>query len=293
MFGEDVPAPKMVAALPIKKPFLRVDNPILWVAGIGGLLLYYAIKNRRHMAAKRNMIANPSAPLALPAARNYNPRQRFTGFCGMGETRNPVGERGIFTLGNAKLGKKIWAFSLPAETTCPGASEWCLKHCYMKPLEKLRKFILPMYEHNYKLSMRPDFAQRAIAELQYKGMMHPEARIVRVHVDGDFYDNDYISKWIKIAKAFPDWKFYAYTKSWRVPNLLPALNKLRALPKFSLRASTDDTTETPPLGWKEAGIGKCKSTDSPKGCEFYNTLVQCDKCRVCIGKTYSIALKAH
>ena len=31
--------------------------------------------------------------------------------------------------GNAKVGD-VYTFSLPSHATCPGASPWCLEHCY-------------------------------------------------------------------------------------------------------------------------------------------------------------------
>ncbi len=48
---------------------------------------------------------------------------------------------------------------------------------------------------------------------------------------------------------------WAYTRSWRVPELLPALERLRLLPNVQLFASMDKSTvETPPAGWRRAWI---------------------------------------
>ena len=41
------------------------------------------------------------------------------------------------------------------------------------------------------------------------------AGIVRIHVAGDFFNEEYFKAWIKVAKMKPDVLFYAYTKSLR------------------------------------------------------------------------------
>ena len=43
--------------------------------------------------------------------------------------------------GNQKVGP-LATFSLPSETTCPGASEWCSQNCYALRMEK-RWFNMP------------------------------------------------------------------------------------------------------------------------------------------------------
>jgi hypothetical protein len=52
---------------------------------------------------------------------------------------------------------------------------------------------------------------------------------LRIHVAGDFFSVAYIQMWIKIARACPRVKFYFYTRSWRVPELLPPLLELARL----------------------------------------------------------------
>ncbi len=284
------PAVQMVTPAPRPKPFLRIDNPVIWVIGIGGLVLYYVSKNRKQAKAHK-VIANP-VTLGLPTPQS-NPGRRFKGFCGMGEglLRNPTGD--LFTKGNTKLGKGIWAFSLPRVKTCPGMSPWCSKNCYMDKLEKVYSRILPMYERNLAASKKPSFVTDAIAELRRHGQRGQKT--VRVHVDGDFYSVPYIEKWTEIVKSLaPEgWKFYAYTKSWRVPKLLPALNELRKQPNMVMRASTDESTDKPPAGWMEAGIESCKSHEDAFTCHFYDNSIHCDTCRACLSKGQSIILKSH
>jgi len=77
---------------------------------------------------------------------------------------------------------------------------------------------------------------------------------IRLHVAGDFYEGEYVDKWIEICKALPGWKFYSYTRSWQIPEIKERLEELRRLDNFVLYASTDEYTGKPPEGWLEAGI---------------------------------------
>jgi len=100
---------------------------------------------------------------------------------------------------------------------------------------------------------------------------------VRVHVGGDFYDADYAEKWLEIGKRFPEVRFLAYTRSWRVPEVREILEEIRKLPNFALYASTDVDTGPPPPGWPEAGIQRTYLHPSVK-C----TVGMCHVCRYCI-----------
>ena len=53
--------------------------------------------------------------------------------------------------------------------------------------------------------------------------------IVRFHDTGDILNEKHLNDIVKIAQAFPEKKFYAYTKSLHLP-----LEKLRALPNFNV-----------------------------------------------------------
>jgi hypothetical protein len=40
-----------------------------------------------------------------------------------------------------------------------------------------------------------------------------KTKMVRIHSAGDFFSQKYVDMWSRIVKAFPDMKFYAYTKN--------------------------------------------------------------------------------
>jgi hypothetical protein len=68
-------------------------------------------------------------------------------------------------------------------------------------------------------------------------------------VAGDFMNLAYIEKWRQIVAASKRTRFYAYTRSWRDPALLPALRALAKLPNMQLWLSEDrETGPAPKVG---------------------------------------------
>jgi len=53
--------------------------------------------------------------------------------------------------GNTKIGA-VPTFSLPARLTCPGASPWCLNHCYALRVERLWPSCRVAYARNLLLT---------------------------------------------------------------------------------------------------------------------------------------------
>lgn len=156
----------------------------------------------------------------------------------------------LLTRGNTKLGSRIWHFNLPAGESCPGASTWCARHCYAKHGNYRFANIRQRYAANMAMPIG-ELRRQLDAELSTL----PSRAVVRIHTSGDFHSYGYIAMWCLLAKAHPIIPFYAYTRSWRVPELVTALDEFRALPNVTLWASTDDTTGPAPDGWPEATIG--------------------------------------
>ncbi len=146
----------------------------------------------------------------------------------------------LFTRGNSKVGAAL-VFNLPVFKTCPGSTLFCRTYCYGDwghnrwPSARRRVAV------NYLASLRADFPALALAELEAS-----HRRLCRVHSVGDFYSAPYVRKWVDIATAAPLWTFWAYTRSWRVPDILQELEHLAALPNFWLWLSADSMTKLPP-----------------------------------------------
>jgi len=132
---------------------------------------------------------------------------------------------------NSKLKKtseyfdvKIYNFSIPAfndkltgKITCPfaikkivdGEKIGCGWFCYAQ--KGAYNWIQKALTVRYEATKEDNFIERIINELN--GKRTKKQIYVRVHDSGDFYSPAYLDKWVKIAKALPHIRFYAYSKS--------------------------------------------------------------------------------
>lgn len=163
-----------------------------------------------------------------------------------------------FAKGNAKLGKNIYTFSLLSGITCPGALQcksWVdstsrkivdgaetVFRCFSASQEATYPNVYASRRHNFEL-VRKCLADNTLVDL-IKRSIPLNANMVRIHVAGDFFSQNYFDAWIAVANAMPNVVFYAYTKSisfW--------INRLQQIPSnFRLTASYggrhDDLIET-------------------------------------------------
>ena len=112
---------------------------------------------------------------------------------------------------NRKLGKKIGIFNLPAEKTCPGRTKECGRVCYAKKAERIYPNSLAKRRWNHAFANSLGFVQAITDEIRKYGLEK-----VRIHESGDFYNQRYLNRWIKIAADCPDTRFLAFTKSFHL-----------------------------------------------------------------------------
>jgi hypothetical protein len=131
-------------------------------------------------------------------------------------------------LGRILEGLKVYAFSLPAGHSCPGA-----KVCKTKadritgkitdgPHQKYRCFAASDEAkspnarrarwHNMDLLTPLDEAE--MTELILVSLPK-DLGVCRIHVSGDFFNEKYFRAWCNVARLHPDKLFYAYTQSLR------------------------------------------------------------------------------
>jgi hypothetical protein len=147
------------------------------------------------------------------------------------------------TIGNSKLGMLIAGWSLPPgeEKTCPGETPACRMSCYAKAGFFRMQSTKDAHEKNLLLSQQPDFAEWMTAKIRVLS-----APVVRVHVSGDYYDNEYTQKWGQIIRSLRTTTFFSYTRSWQIPELLPELLQLASHPNMHLWWSLDrDASDAP------------------------------------------------
>ena len=158
-----------------------------------------------------------------------------------------VNELLSFQKGNAKLGKRIYTFSLPSGYTCPFAKDCLAKvdrisgkltdgpdtqfRCFSASQEALFPAVRKSRWNNFEKILNA-IKNNTLVDLILKNIPK-KATIIRVHVAGDFFNQAYFNAWMQVARNRPDIIFYAYTKSigfW--------INQLGNIPSnFKLNAS--------------------------------------------------------
>lgn len=146
--------------------------------------------------------------------------------------------------GNSKLGPLIHGWSLPAgkDFTCPGETLLCKMRCYAKRGHYHHTNVKRAHHRNWNFSKTNEFAEWMLATL-----LAQDIRVMRVHVSGDFYDPDYVRKWVVIAKQRRQTRFFAYTRSWQEEAQFPELVRFSQLPNVALWWSIDRATGPAPL----------------------------------------------
>jgi len=177
--------------------------------------------------------------------------------------------------GNVKVGP-IPTFSLPSRFSCPGASPWCIKHCYAARFERLWPICRVAYSRNLVLSWNAQRFVRAMLRCIPRDLSY-----LRIHVSGDFQSEAYTDSWLQIAQKRPHCQFFAYTRSWNVASILPALERLRTLENFHLFASVDPDMPDPPPGWRVAYLDVDPRANGVPCLHQNGQAKSCHECRYC------------
>lgn len=112
----------------------------------------------------------------------------------------------------------IYNFTLPAVKTCPSALA-CKKGCYATQGTYNFSNVKAKHEQNYRISQALNFIDLMDAEvkaLYAKAEKRGKKLVIRIHDSGDFYDMNYINKWLKIMELNSNVLFYAYTKQIKI-----------------------------------------------------------------------------
>jgi hypothetical protein len=178
-----------------------------------------------------------------------------------------------FQQGNAKLGKNIFTFSLPAGHACPFANECLSKadkltgkltdgpntqfRCFAASAEAVYPNVRLARWHNFDLLKKLSTVEATNLILQ---SLPKKANIVRIHVSGDFFNEAYFLAWLQVAKLRPNVLFYAYTKS-----LIYWVNYIKDIPtNLVLNASEGGKLDAQIL---EHGLKFAKVVYSPEEAE--------------------------
>jgi len=128
-----------------------------------------------------------------------------------------------------KLGLKLKTFTLPAGYTCPGAKD-CLAfanrktgkirdgkdtqfRCFMASLEATFPSLRAMVWENLEMIRKALKANVAKCADLIHDSLPKKFDVMRVHVGGDYFSEEYLLAWIDVAKRNPSKVFYSYSKS--------------------------------------------------------------------------------
>jgi len=107
--------------------------------------------------------------------------------------------------GNTKL-PNMYMFNMTTSIVqcgrvCPG--------CYAAREEKRWPAVAKARQKRYEASLQLDFVSRVKAELS---SIKKPFKYFRIHASSEFYSQQYLNNWHRIAKHFPNIIFYCYTK---------------------------------------------------------------------------------
>ena len=127
-------------------------------------------------------------------------------------------------------GRKVYSLDLLSGYSCPFASACLSKavevdgkrkikdgpknefRCFSASQEVQYTNVYNLRKHNYD-TLKENQDDWPLKYLELWKSMPADAGIVRIHVAGDFFNENYLRAWIQLAYETPDVLFYAYTKS--------------------------------------------------------------------------------
>lgn len=120
------------------------------------------------------------------------------------------------TKGNMKIKGSVLTYSMPPISTCPNHSR-CAKTCFALKAMRAYPSARHAWEVNEKLAREQLHLLEVLLVAQIEEALGTKKAkehglYVRIHVSGDFFSQDYLNMWVRVASRFPEVRFWAYTK---------------------------------------------------------------------------------
>lgn len=128
--------------------------------------------------------------------------------------------------GNSKIGK-VMNVSLAPILTCANCSE-CLKLCYDIKANIQYGNVLKARARNTVLALEHE--DRYFQTIRYALGKRHKNKYFRWHVGGDIPTYSYFENMVQIAKEYPDFTFWTYTKNYGIVNLYVQKHGRDAIP---------------------------------------------------------------
>lgn len=125
----------------------------------------------------------------------------------------------IISDGNRKIGKVLNVSTAPI--ICCGNCKACKKYCYdikavIQYADRLKNHVLNARAYNTVLAKY--YREEYMHGIRVALAKRRKNKFFRWHVAGDILDYDYFCEMVKIAKDFPDFVMWTYTKMYKIVN---------------------------------------------------------------------------
>ena len=189
---------------------------------------------------------------------------------------------------NSKLGRKIYAFDLPAVVSCPD-SEKCFQTCYANKGTFLFKSTKQSNTFNFAIALNDiKYLKKEII----KEIINKKIHCIRIHSSGDFFSKQYFLMWCKIAEKFPALKIFTYSKAPQIQGVkIPKnLNIISSFINIDNKNYLNyGSVESMRILRKKAKAFICPMT---KGLEKYSPKnYNCSICKYCITKNKPVFIQ--
>jgi Gene product 88 len=153
-----------------------------------------------------------------------------------------------------------YGWSLPAGKACPASKKTIADHgenavcggCYAKTgnyrfpnvakaLDDRMRFVMD----SLKADNGATFVTAMVAMV--RKAVAVTGPYFRIHDSGDFFHPAYVDAWKRIAEALPDVRFWAPTREYLRPYMMPSLVAFAALPNVTVRPSAAAIDEPAPV----------------------------------------------
>lgn len=120
----------------------------------------------------------------------------------------------VVSTGNKKIGNTL-NVSLAPVITCANCSG-CMAYCYDIKAVMAYKNVLNARAKNTALFM--ECPEKYFDDIEWAIEKRKSNKYFRWHVSGDIPNMNYLENMVRIARKYPEWAFWTYTKNYRVVN---------------------------------------------------------------------------
>ena len=149
------------------------------------------------------------------------------------------------------------SFSLPAHRSCPGSMDLVgqygsvCSYCYaskgMYTLTSVIRAQQARMEWATDCMRDGSWGRAQFLSVMVYAIEATECKWFRLHDSGDFFSPDYVACWAAIASSCPDVRFYAPTRSYRIPKIGRALAAAARVKNLVIRPSADMVGDPAPI----------------------------------------------